>query len=250
MWKRLPFITIVLFSPCANGACALGATLHAQLFPHTGEVRLRNKGTTPVSLVFYSISSAGSALNSSPSVWKSIDNFYDASGDGFIDPNNDWVIISALSTQLTEGVFIGDGGSLAAQRSVGLGQIWNPNAPIPSLIFEAREADEQPITIVTELTVSGDYFVDGVVNQLDYGVWRQGFGSTTMLDADGNLDGVVNTADYIIWRNYFGLQASIVSQGASMPLLTPAPVPEPGAALLLAAACSVFLATRGRRRRH
>jgi hypothetical protein len=249
MSKSVRFIAIVFVALCAEESCAVGATLHAQLFPHTGEVRLRNKGTTPVSLVFYSISSAGSALNSSPSVWKSIDNFYDVSGDGFIDPNDDWVIISALSTQLTEGVFIGDGGNLAGQRSVSLGQIWNPNAPLPSLTFEARELDETPITVVTELTVSGDYFVDGVVNQLDYGVWRQSFGSTTMLDADGNLDGIVNAADYIVWRNNFGLQASMVSQGAAMPSLSPAAVPEPGAILLLATAWGLFSVTRARRPR-
>jgi hypothetical protein len=88
MSKSVRLIAILLFALCARGSCAVGATLHAQLFPHTGEVRLRNKGTTPVSLVFYSISSAGSALNSSPSVWKSVDNFYDVSGDGFIDPND------------------------------------------------------------------------------------------------------------------------------------------------------------------
>jgi hypothetical protein len=250
MWKSIQVIAIVVVAICAEQSCAVGATLHAQLYPHTGEVRLRNKSTTPISLVFYSINSTGNALNSSPSVWKSIENFYDVSGDGFIDPNDDWVIISALSTQLTEGVFIGDGGSLAAQRSVSLGQIWNPNAPNPNLTFEAREANEQPITVVTELTVSGDYFVDGVVNQLDYGVWRQSFDSTTTLDADGNLDGIVNAADYIIWRNNLGLQASMVSQGAALPSLSPAAVPEPNAAVLLAAGCGLCSTIRLRRPRH
>jgi hypothetical protein len=252
MSKSVRLIAIFLFALCARDSRAVGATLHAQLFPHTGEVRLRNKDTAPVSLVFYSVNSAGNALNSSAGVWRSVENFYDVSGNGFVDPNGEWVIIEAQTNQLTEGALDIDGGSLAAQRSVSLGQIWNPSAPFPNLTFEAREANEHPITIVTELTVSGDYFVDGVVNQLDYGVWRQGFGSTTMLDADGNLDGVVNTADYILWRNNLGLQASTVSQGAAMPLLSPATVPEPGAALLLSlfAAFGFFLAVRGRRLRN
>jgi hypothetical protein len=250
MSKSVRFIAIIFVALCAKESCAVGATLYAQLFPHTGEVRLRNKDTTPVSLVFYSINSAGNALNSSPSVWRSVESFYDVSGNGFVDPNGEWVIIEAQSNQLTEGALDADGGRLAGQQSISLGQIWNPNAPVPALTFEARELDESPIAVVTELTVSGDYFVDGVVNQLDYGVWRQSFGSTTMLDADGNLDGVVNTADYIIWRNNFGLQANMVSQGAAIPALSPAAVPEPSAALLLASVCGLYSTIRFRRRRH
>jgi hypothetical protein len=250
MSKSVRLIAILLCAPCARDSCAVGATLHAQLFPHTGEVRLRNKDFTPVSLVFYSVSSAGNALNSLPSVWRSVENFYDVSGNGFVDPNGEWVIIEALSNQLTEGALDTDGGSVAAQRSISLGRIWNPNAPLPTLAFEAREANEQPITIVSELTVSGDYLVDGVVNQLDYGVWRQSFGSTTMLDADGNLDGIVNAADYLVWRKNFGLQANTISGGAAMPALSPSAVPEPSAVSLFFAGCGAYYVRRARRRRH
>jgi hypothetical protein len=229
---------------------AIAATLHAQLFPHTGEVRLRNKSASPVSLVFYSITSAGSALNSSPSVWRSIETFYDVSGSGLIDPNGEWTIIEALSSELAEGALDPDGGSLPAQRSLSLGRIWNPNAePLPDLIFEAREVNEQPITIVTELTLHGDYFVDGVVNQLDYSVWRQNFGSTTMLAADGNLDGKVDAADYVLWRKNVGLSATVVTQGAALSL-SPAAVPEPSTVTVIVASCAVCTACWARRRQH
>ncbi len=155
-------------------------------------------------------------------------------------------------TELTEGALDGDGGNLAGQRSVSLGQIWNPNASCSrSDIREPASWMNQPITVVTELTVSGDYFVDGVVNQLDYGVWRQGFGSTTMLDADGNLDGIVNAADYIVWRNNLGLSRQARSaRGAAMPSLSPAAVPEPSVVALLATAYGLISATSGRRRRY
>jgi hypothetical protein len=202
-------------------------------------------------MVFYSIRSASNALSSSPSIWRSIETFYDVSGNGFVDPNGEWAVIEALSSELTEGSLDMDGGSLAAQQAVSLGRIWNPNAvPVLDLVFEARELNEQPITIVTELTVSGDYFVDGIVNQLDYSVWRQNFGSTTMLDADGNLNGTVDAADYAIWRKNLGRIATVVIPGASLAALSPAPVPEPSAISLFFEGCGAYVISRARRRRH
>src|SRR5687767_9299878 len=120
MLKQLRLIAIMCCAICAGDLRAVGATLHVQLFPHTGEVRLRNKGTTPVSMVFYSINSASGSLISSPGVWRSIEGFYDVSGNGFVDPNGEWAVIEALSSELTEGALDNDGGSLAAQQSVSL----------------------------------------------------------------------------------------------------------------------------------
>jgi hypothetical protein len=250
MWKRFRLIAIMVCALCAFDSRAIAATIYAQLFPHTGEVRLRNKGTTPVSMVFYSIISANSALSSSPNIWRSIDNFYDVSGNGFVDSNGEWAIIEALSSELTEGALDIDGGSLAPQRSISLGQIWNPNATTtPDLIFEAREANEQAIMVVTELAVNGDYLPDGVVDQLDYGVWRQNYGSTTLLSADGNLDGMVDAADYLVWRKNVGLQLAAAGQAASLPSLSASAVPEPTAIVLLFAASGFLCFTRMRRSR-
>lgn len=250
MLKLLRLIPIAWCALFGVDSLAVGATLHAQLFPHSGEVRLRNKGTTPVSMVFYSINSASGSLISSPGIWRSIEGFYDVSGNGFVDPNGEWAVIEALSSELTEGALDTDGGSLAAQRSVSLGRIWNPNiVPVSDLVFQARELNEQPITIVTELTVSGDYFVDGVVNQMDYTVWRQNYGSTTMLDADGNLNGIVDTADYAIWRKNLGRSVAVLAQAAALPSLSPAAVPEPTAVVLLMAASGLLYVTRLRRSR-
>ncbi|HEY3395420.1 MAG TPA: PEP-CTERM sorting domain-containing protein [Lacipirellulaceae bacterium] len=250
MLKLVRLIAIAWCALFAFDSLAVGATLHAQLFPHTGEVRLRNKGTTPVSIVFYSINSASGSLNSSPAVWRSVEGFYDVSGNGFVDPNGEWTVIEALSNELTEGALDTDGGNIAAQRSVSFGRIWNPNiVPVSDLVFQARELNEQPITIVTELTVSGDYFVDGVVNQTDYAVWRQNYGSTTMLDADGNLNGIVDPADYAIWRKNLGRSVAVFAQAAALPSLLPAAVPEPTAVILLIAAGGFLYVARMRRPR-
>jgi hypothetical protein len=52
--------------------------------------------------------------------------------------------------------------------------------------------------------VPGDYDRNGVVDGRDLDVWRQQFGSTQGLNADGDQDGDVDGHDFLIWqRNLF-----------------------------------------------
>ncbi len=82
---------------------------------------------------------------------------------------------------------------------------------------------------------SGDYNLDGSIDQRDFERWKQAYGSGD-LSADGNGDRVVDAADYLIWR------AAFASQGAGP---SPGPVPEPGT-LLLAGIAVLAWATRRR----
>jgi len=50
----------------------------------------------------------------------------------------------------------------------------------------------------------GDSSHDGIVDAVDYTVWRNALGSTTDLRADGDDDGVVDADDYTIWQQNFG----------------------------------------------
>jgi len=92
-------------------------------------------------------------------------------------------------------------------------------------------------------TEQGDYSGNGTVGPEDYDVWKDDFGSTTLLAADGNGNGIVDAADYTVWRDHLGLVLGSGSAGASPSLVS---VPEPAAAALWAIG-SVFVAV-GRRR--
>jgi hypothetical protein len=250
MSNRLLLVGLFVF---ALGSRAVADTLDAQLFPLTGEVRFHNPNGVAVPFVYYSISSITNhvgALNPTLPKWHSISDFYDASGNGFIDPTHEWSKLSSTSTELTEGVFVGLG-NLPALRSISLGPVWNPGVVSFTDLAITISQDTQPVTVNIQLAVAGDYDHNGTVNQGDYTVWRQNFGSTTLLDADGNLNGVVDAADFAIWRKYFGSTypgaGSSVGGGQSLGLFNSA-VPEPASAALISLGASAFL-LRVRRRR-
>ena len=70
-------------------------------------------------------------------------------------------------------------------------------------------------------TVLGDINNDGIVDILDYGLWRQQFGATGCGNpADLNGTCLVDILDYAIWRQQFGQTG---------PTLTPTPTPSPTA---------------------
>ncbi|WP_197527044.1 LamG-like jellyroll fold domain-containing protein [Pirellulimonas nuda] len=55
--------------------------------------------------------------------------------------------------------------------------------------------------------LAGDYDRNETIDQDDYNVWRNAFGSTVASPfdgADGNGDGIVDAADYSLWRDYVG----------------------------------------------
>src|SRR5215216_4747243 len=97
MSKRLVLAGLMVF---ALGPRAVADTLDAQLFPLTGEVRFHNPNAFAVPFVYYSITSITNhvgALNPTNPQWHSISDYYDASGNGFIDPIHDWTKLSATT---------------------------------------------------------------------------------------------------------------------------------------------------------
>jgi hypothetical protein len=57
-----------------------------------------------------------------------------------------------------------------------------------------------PATVTIMIGTQGDYDGNGVVDDLDHGVWTSQFAAAANSPADGNVDGMVDAADYVMWR--------------------------------------------------
>lgn len=64
--------------------------------------------------------------------------------------------------------------------------------------------------------LAGDYDIDGEVDQADYDVWMNTFGSNLLLAADGNRNGVVDAADYSVWRDNLGATTGAGAGGGGL----------------------------------
>lgn len=94
--------------------------------------------------------------------------------------------------------------------------------------------DDVGLTSIAPPTL-GDYDGNGSVGIEDYNLWVSTFGSTVVLDADGNGNNIVDIGDYNVWRD---------NAPAVLPALA---VPEPTAVAVLALAMpAVLLARRSR----
>jgi hypothetical protein len=236
MLRRLLLLAL-LASLAVQGVAAHAVGVEVHLFPFTREVRLHNDDEDPFEFIFYSLTSPSGALNGADGVWTSISDTYDASGNGFIDPVNNWVEIKALATELTEGLFVGTTpGSLAPLRSIGLGNIWNPETTqTPDVTAAFRKPDEQPALVSIEYAIDGDYNEDLTVNESDYNLWNMFFNDPYPPSADGNHNGILDAADYTVWRDNYGTtftgtafaaKSEVAGAAAS---LASAAVPEPSA---------------------
>jgi hypothetical protein len=87
------------------------------------------------------------------------------------------------------------------------------------------------------LGAAGDYDRNGIVNNLDYDVWRTTFGSAHV-EADGNGDTLVNAADYVVWR------AALARANVADTAAIGAAVPEPLTSVIGAVACAVSFVAR------
>ncbi len=97
---------------------------------------------------------------------------------------------------------------------------------------------EDAAALMDSAAPAGDYDADGDVDAADYFVWRNAFGTATILygsGADGNYDGSVDAADFTVWRNNMGA-------GGSGSLA--AAVPEPSALVLSMLAAAAFCQVR------
>lgn len=89
--------------------------------------------------------------------------------------------------------------------------------------------------------LAGDYSRNGVVDAVDYTIWRDTLGRTgSGLAADGNGNNQIDSGDYTIWKTNFG------DSGAGAATTAVQPVPEPSAVIYVAIAWAAIGGVRWR----
>ncbi|MCA9186355.1 MAG: dockerin type I repeat-containing protein [Pirellulaceae bacterium] len=112
------------------------------------------------------------------------------------------------------------------------GVLCNTPPAANGLMFERL----QGIEATSVAPVLGDFNGNGIVDAADYTVWKDTFGSSSILNADANSDGNVEAADYTIWKdNYYGHYVSEMNT---------VPVPEPTGTVMIATALLLIGAAR------
>lgn len=102
-------------------------------------------------------------------------------------------------------------------------QQWNPlYHPDPDM--QGMQLD---MAFMLDDMMLGDYNRDGCIDQADYTIWADNYGTNVLpwSGADGNGDGTIDQADYTIWADHYGICFG-------MPPCDP--VPEPATIVMLA----------------
>lgn len=228
---------------CASSTAAAWTDLRATVRLGSGQVHWQNIGNEDLAITGYTLASSTASLR--PNEWRPITDRLDVDGDASFDSVGAWVILSPLqpfpptASDLSEGVFLGDGGLLAPGERISLGAAWDPQGttdvdlvittPLPSIV---------PIDVY--YLPAGDFNLDGIVDAADYVVWRNSVGQVgvdLLADADGN--GAVDGADYIIWKADYGQTQFLASAALSLASVG-AVVPEPATLVLGLAMTAVF----------
>jgi hypothetical protein len=101
---------------------------------------------------------------------------------------------------------------------------------------------ERSTPVAIEPTPTGDYNDDGVVDAVDYTVWRNNLGDETEDNINNSGDGMngVDPADYDVWKQNYGDTVPGAGSGGLA-------IPEPASIVLLATAIALAPLRRGKR---
>lgn len=223
----------------------------------TGAMKLINTtGSSLTGLQSYSITSGAGALDSAK--WKPITGNYDESGNGSVDPNNDWAVGASTTIALSESGQGGNGGNLSISQEVVLSLdpndgLWiqNPTEDLEvELMFTGGVTRRANVNFVgnggARFSV-GDLNFDGSLTAADWSVFIAGAEtSLTGLSVaqayqkgDLNNDGENNIFDFGIFKDTYD---EINGLGAFEAMI--AGVPEPSTLFLVGAGTLLVLTRR------
>lgn len=206
----IQFTEVELFDSAAFTAAGL------TIGRSTGSMSLANIGTSPLSMIGYSITSPAGRLNSN--IWLSIAEHFD--GDNGAELDSDiWIRLTPLGARNDLSEVENPNGTggvrLTAGQAINFGNAWRPGL-IEDVTGQMLLLDGTTHTIavqyINDAALPGDYNGDGIVNAADYTVWRNG----------GSPDD--SQAGYNLWRTNFGrTSGSGAESGASASLAVPEP---------------------------
>ena len=233
----------VSFGDLAVSAGPLPGKIRLEIDRQTGEMALDNLGDEAVDLLGYSIRSQIAAVD--PSQWTTVAGNYDATGDGQIDSDNDWTVLTNttaptyqdLSEAELEG---GDGGSItAAAAPLSLGNAWvrNPREDVAAeILLTDGQTVQAPVQFTGDPLIVGDLDFDGLMTNADWGLFKlnmlEDLSELTIAQqynaGDLNGDGKNNVQDFGLFKGQFD---ALNGPGAFAGMV--AGVPEPCSWLLL-----------------
>ncbi|TWT85895.1 hypothetical protein Pla123a_07020 [Posidoniimonas polymericola] len=207
----------------------------------TGAMTLRNNlsGAAAVDMKSLTIESPSGGLDAS--------SFNGLGGDSGAFPlgngsGNGWEVGGGSDFfRLAEGYFASESTLAAGVSGLSLGNGYNPLSVAEDLIITYSNAAGEVYNARVTYTgtapdvLLGDFNDDNVVDAADYTVWRDAFGTTTVLPND-KTPGEVTDLDYMDWVANYGTVGAAPAASA----------PEPTAALL-AGVLSLGFASRRRR---
>jgi hypothetical protein len=205
----------------------------------TGNISLTNNGAASVGIKGVSILSDGGGLN--PATWTSIANNYDEPpGNGSVDPDDPWTIVTSTDSNLTEKEQSGgNGGSVNVGQTINLGNAWRKSR-IEDVFVQLELASGSLVSAAVAYSGTpisrSDLNVDGVVTAADWTLYYPNLladlGSLTDVgralagDLDGDGDNDVN--DFSLFKADFD-----ATNGAGAFNAMLAGVPEPSTFVLL-----------------
>ena len=222
---------------------AMLPTLTLEVHSGTGRVFIKNESEQDFNASYYEISSAdieqdGGSLNVGN--WVSLQ---DQNLPGFPAGNGNglgWEEGGGSNDKmLGEGFLgaVGQGASLFASgmTPINLGTLFDTTAS-QDLSFTYQLLSGEFIAgevVYISGSIEGDYNDDGSVDAIDYAIWRENLGTTTLLPNDPT-PGMVTSSDFETWRLNFGR-----TPGANFTNIS---TPEPNACLLLTLAMVLSIA--------